>query len=196
MTGKPSHAPSGFDPFKSRTDRDIRNQLSEAFTRSLADGNPTYRDRGRKLLAVHEEPARRGYIRDRLAQYDRVWTGLPAELPREPDAVFRSLWRRHLYFECHEFLETLWKAAEGSEKQALQGLIQAAGAFIHLERGKRKPAARLAIKALERLSQHPAVIRRFTDPSQLLADLDAVSQAPASTDASTVTAPPDHDRQD
>ncbi|HVN88854.1 MAG TPA: DUF309 domain-containing protein [Candidatus Binataceae bacterium] len=39
------------------------------------------------------------------------------------------------YFESHEVLEKVWLQAEGEEKTVLQGLIQAAAALLHLERG-------------------------------------------------------------
>ncbi len=40
-----------------------------------------------------------------------------------------------LYFEVHELLEPHWMRAEGSEREALQGLIQIAVGFQHLANG-------------------------------------------------------------
>lgn len=43
------------------------------------------------------------------------------------------LFNEGFYFECHEFLEEVWKGAKGKEKTFLKGLIHAAVAFYHLE---------------------------------------------------------------
>src|SRR5574342_513878 len=45
------------------------------------------------------------------------------------------LFRAHLYFEVHELLEPYWLRAEGSDREALQGLIQVAVGFQHLANG-------------------------------------------------------------
>jgi hypothetical protein len=43
------------------------------------------------------------------------------------------LFNKGFCFECHEFLEEVWKGVKGKEKTFLQGLIHAAVAFYHLE---------------------------------------------------------------
>ena len=43
------------------------------------------------------------------------------------------LFNEGFYFECHEFLEGVWKGVKGKEKTFLKGLIHAAVAFYHLE---------------------------------------------------------------
>ena len=40
-----------------------------------------------------------------------------------------------LFYEAHEDWEDLWHEAEGDERRWLQGLIQIAAAFFHVERG-------------------------------------------------------------
>jgi Domain of unknown function (DUF309) len=45
------------------------------------------------------------------------------------------LFHAHLYFEVHELLEPFWLRAEGSDREALQGLIQVAVGFAHLVNG-------------------------------------------------------------
>jgi len=45
------------------------------------------------------------------------------------------LFHAHLYFEVHELLEPYWLRAEGSDREALQGLIQVAVGFAHLANG-------------------------------------------------------------
>ena len=50
------------------------------------------------------------------------------------------LFNSGFYFECHEFLEDLWKRSEGREKEFLKGLIHACVAFYHLEYENQKGA--------------------------------------------------------
>ena len=50
-------------------------------------------------------------------------------------ATAALLFHAHLYFEVHEVLEPYWLRAEGDDREALQGLIQAAVGFQHLANG-------------------------------------------------------------
>jgi uncharacterized protein len=59
------------------------------------------------------------------------------------------------FFECHETWEELWKRAHGTEKRFLQGMIQAAVAILHAERGNLKGARTLRDKSLEKLDALP-----------------------------------------
>jgi len=55
------------------------------------------------------------------------------------------------FFECHEAWEQVWNRSHGDEKVAIQGLIQAAVAILHLERGNREGAESLYAKARAKL---------------------------------------------
>jgi uncharacterized protein len=63
-----------------------------------------------------------------------------------------KLFNRGEYFACHEVWEEIWLRSDGAEKFFYQGLIQAAVAILHAERGNlrganstwRKAAAKLA----------------------------------------------------
>jgi predicted metal-dependent hydrolase len=59
------------------------------------------------------------------------------------------------YFECHEVWEQVWKRANGAEKVFYQGLIQAAVAILHAERGNFRGAASIYSKACARLERLP-----------------------------------------
>ena len=64
------------------------------------------------------------------------------------------------YWLAHEALETVWRSIiEESERRVWQGLIQAAAALLHRERGNRHGVVVVGAAALEKLSgpQHPAV---------------------------------------
>ena len=49
-----------------------------------------------------------------------------------------SLFNGERFWESHEILEQLWKTSNGFERDALQGLILTAAAFVHYQRGEDK----------------------------------------------------------
>jgi hypothetical protein len=57
-----------------------------------------------------------------------------------------------LYFEVHELLEPAWLRAEGSERLALQGLIQVAVGFHHAAHGNREGAISLLAEGVAKLA--------------------------------------------
>lgn len=64
---------------------------------------------------------------------------------------------RELFYEAHDVLEELW-LPERHRPNGLffQGLIQLAGAFVHLQKGRLRPAGALFEKARINLSKYPA----------------------------------------
>jgi len=60
------------------------------------------------------------------------------------------------FFACHEVWEALWLRSTGAEKLFYQGLIQAAVAILHAERGNPRGAASTWRKAREKLGSLPA----------------------------------------
>src|ERR1700756_1860949 len=59
------------------------------------------------------------------------------------------------FFEAHEVLEDVWRAAPTADKKFLQGLIQAAVAFHHHSTGNRVGARSLLTRARRNLSGYP-----------------------------------------
>ena len=59
------------------------------------------------------------------------------------------------FFEAHEHWESVWLAAHEPEKTFLQGLIQAAAAFYHFQRGNFPGTISLLRSALRRLDGYP-----------------------------------------
>ena len=55
------------------------------------------------------------------------------------------------FWEAHEAWETLWLVAESDVDQFLQGLIQIAAAYHHIQRGTYRGAVRLLTAGLGRL---------------------------------------------
>lgn len=52
------------------------------------------------------------------------------------------------FFEAHEVLESLWLTLRRQpDGPFCQGLIQLAGAFVHLQKGRSEPARRLLLRA-------------------------------------------------
>ena len=65
-------------------------------------------------------------------------------------------------------LETLWKDADGDKRQALKGLIKAAGVFIHLEQDHQRAAESLAMKAYSLLQQYHHCLKFVANAETLL----------------------------
>lgn len=64
---------------------------------------------------------------------------------------------RQLYFEAHDVLEELWLAQRhGPNYSFYKGLIQLAGAFVHLKKNRLRPAAALFKLADANLKKYPA----------------------------------------
>ncbi len=87
---------------------------------------------------------------------------------RYPDCYrgYFLLFNNRQYYEAHDVLEHLWLREKNADSDFYQGLIQLAGAFVHLQKqylrpehptdGRRlAPAARLFALARQRLSAYP-----------------------------------------
>jgi hypothetical protein len=68
-------------------------------------------------------------------------------LGTEPDLAldphyqgFVICFNRGEYYEAHDVLEQLWLRTEDANRNFFQGLIQIAGAFVHLQKQFRRPA--------------------------------------------------------
>ena len=65
---------------------------------------------------------------------------------------------RQLFFEAHDVLEELWLAQRaGPNHSFYKGLIQLAGAFVHLQKNRLRPAAALFKLAGANLGKYPAI---------------------------------------
>lgn len=68
-----------------------------------------------------------------------------------------ELFNRGDYFECHELLEDLWRPAEGTVRDLLQGLIQIAVSLHHESRGNTTGARTLYERGRKRLTSLPVI---------------------------------------
>ena len=69
---------------------------------------------------------------------------------------------RQLFYEAHDVLEHLWlKDKHGPNGAFYKGLIQLAGAFVHLQKDRLRPAAALFKLARGNLEKYPRLHERF-----------------------------------
>ena len=89
------------------------------------------------------------------------------------DAFARGveLFNGRRYFVCHEVWEGIWLRAGGVEKIFLQGLIQAAAALLHLERGNPRGAESVWRKARTKLAGLPSPFMDIA-LAEFIAELD------------------------
>ena len=81
---------------------------------------------------------------------------------------------RGLFYEAHDVLEELWLAQGklAANYHFYKGLIQLAGAFVHLQKNRLKPSAALFNLAEANLRKYPAVHERL-DLVSVLALIDS-----------------------
>ena len=79
---------------------------------------------------------------------------------REFDAHYLSFFdcfNRQLFYEAHDVLEEMWlPQKKGPNGSFYKGLIQLAGAFVHLQKQRLGPSAALFKLAQNNLRQYPA----------------------------------------
>src|SRR3954462_7435833 len=100
--------------------------------------------------------------RERISQWVADVTGedvdpRQAEVEKHPyyRAFFRC-WNELRYYEAHDVLEQLWLNTNSSDADFFKGLIQAAGAFVHLQKRFEHP---LHAKHSKRLSPAARLFR-------------------------------------
>ena len=68
---------------------------------------------------------------------------------------FFRCFNQQLFYESHDVLEELWLADRtGPDGDFYRGLIQLAGAFVHLQKGRLRPAASLFNRAQAHLQKY------------------------------------------
>jgi predicted metal-dependent hydrolase len=89
------------------------------------------------------------------------------ELERGLDLI-----RRGRYFEAHEELELVWRAADASERDFYQGLVHVAVAWYQAGRGRPVATASQLEKAIRRLAAFVPE-HRGVDVADVLAQVEA-----------------------
>lgn len=165
-----------FDPWTNRLSRDIRNTLSEAFIEALSRMEPAvYHDEADIWRSKNPADIYLEYIQDRLQRFDRVVEQIKAGRLDDPLLQSLVIWNNGLFFEFHEHLEGLWMQATGDERQALKGMIKAAGVYAHHEYNHQPAAKSLSAKSydlLRQYSHHLAFVENLDVLTHKLKNLD------------------------
>jgi len=82
--------------------------------------------------------------------------------------AYFECFNRQMYYEAHDVLEELWLETKGRHHYFYKGLIQLAGAFVHLKKSKLNPGARLFRLALKYLNPYVPVAEGL-DVTELVA---------------------------
>ena len=67
-----------------------------------------------------------------------------------------ELFNAHHFWHAHEAWEEVWLTSTGDEKTFLQGLVQLAAAYHHVQRGTFRGAIRLFDAAFAKLDPYPS----------------------------------------
>jgi predicted metal-dependent hydrolase len=91
----------------------------------------------------------------------RIATMIESFRGREHDAHYLGYFdcfNRQLFYEAHDVLEDLWLPdRRGANGDFYKGLIQLAGAFVHLQKNRLRPSAALFKLARTNLEKYPSV---------------------------------------
>jgi len=112
----------------------------------------------RSLVTCHLSPG--PYSGPVTCKSERITAMIESFRGRDLDAHYLGyfeLFNRQQFFEAHDVLEHIWlKDRHGPNGAFYKGLIQLAGAFVHLQKNRLRPAAALFKLALANLEKYPA----------------------------------------
>ena len=164
---------STFDPYESRPARQLRNRLSTVFVRAVETGEFAGLEKeAERICPADADPAGRAFACERMERYRRAFDRIRAEGTADPVQRAVLLWNEGLFFEVHEILERVWNDEQRWRKEALRGLIQAAGVFVHRERGAGEAAANLAARAASHLRRHRRKLDEIGNVEELVEALE------------------------
>jgi len=110
----------------------------------------------------------------------RLLEAAGASGPKGPYTAYFFFFNRQQFYEAHDILESLWLGErKGPNNEFYKALIQLAGAFVHLQKGRLKPSVALFKLSRSYLAKYPtaheglniAAVLRLID--QWLAKLEA-----------------------
>lgn len=107
--------------------------------------------------------------------------------------AFFDCFNRQLYYEAHDRLEPLWLTVrQSADGDFFKGLIQLAGAFVHVQKGRSPPARTLLRLARANLVRYPDQHHRLNVPAVLhfVDDWLRHLETPASVSRLPQTQPP------
>jgi len=139
------------EPFAWRPDEDALDFLIKAGL--LAK-------RGERISAAADFPRHLAYFRRQTQRLLEVLRELGETHKFHADRDVRrgaALFNGRLFFECHEYLEGVWKATSGLEKDFYHGIVQVAAAFYHFEKRNWHGATTLVQKGMRKLAGYTDV---------------------------------------
>jgi predicted metal-dependent hydrolase len=78
--------------------------------------------------------------------------------PKGPYFAYFYFFNRQQFYEAHDILESVWlKERKGPNNNFYKALIQLAGAFVHLQKGRVKPGIALFKLSRSYLKKYPLV---------------------------------------
>lgn len=92
-----------------------------------------------------------------------------------PPLVLKGLHEFNMgeYYECHETLETAWKAEEGPVRELYRAILQVGVAYYQITRGNYNGAYKMFLRSLQWFASLPDVCQGI-NVAQLRTDADAV----------------------
>ena len=167
-----SESTSKFDPYESRPARQIRNRLSTAFVRAIQNGDfEGLLSAGERICPPESGRVYCAFVNGRMNRYRRAFDAIRAQRADDPLHQAVLLWNEGLFFEVHEILESIWNNEQRWRKDALRGWIQAAGVYIHRQRGADRAADRLADRAVAHLAPNRENLPEIANIEDLIAVL-------------------------
>lgn len=95
---------------------------------------------------------------------------------------FFACFNRGLFYEAHEVLEALWLPNRRSHEGSFyKGLIQLAGAFVHLQKNRLRPAGALLRLARDNLASYPPAYQGIQTASVIRLINDWLERLPNSS---------------
>ena len=87
----------------------------------------------------------------------RLLEAAGASGPKGPYVAYFFFFNRQQFYEAHDILESLWLGERsGPNNEFYKALIQLAGAFVHMQKGRLKPALALFKLSRSYLERYPA----------------------------------------
>ena len=168
-----------FNPFTSRRARFIRNSLSKKFISALSQRDlASVKVHAGQLLSEESSRESRRYIHDRLHRYEKAFAHIRRLGLKNVQGQMVYLWNHGLFFEVHELLEERWRISSGAERLALQGLIKAAGVYVHLEYEHESAANKMAASSVDLLTRDRDQISFIANMEEFIDDLKMVNPVP------------------
>ena len=159
----------------------MRNTLGQSLLAEIPTGKMEPVSRvAQKYAPADADEVIKTYVKKRVASYRAVFAGMRSAGIQAGDTwhIAFLLWDQRLFFECHEWLEKIWRRSEGTEKKMIQAVIWSAGAYSHLEYGRTDAAGKLAARAIVGLRCYREQVPAPIDVDALVNKLEALDPVP------------------